>query len=82
MTMGSSAESYLGIWDEVENWKHRYEKFIVMHVFLPPPTGSATQVTIKLVRTPTSNKGARVVKVISASQVKQEVSNSQPLVPL
>ena len=53
-----------------------------MHVFLPPPTGSATQVTIKLVRTPTSNKGARVVKVISASQVKQEVSNSQPLVPL
>ena len=45
-------------------------------MFRHPPTGSATQVTIKLVRTPTSNKGARVVKVISASQVKQEVSNS------
>lgn len=36
--------------------------------------GSATQVTIKLVRTATSNKGLRVVKVISASQVKQENS--------
>lgn len=39
--------------------------------------GSATQVTIKLVRKSTINKGARVMKVISASQVKQEVSHSR-----
>ncbi|KAL9971414.1 hypothetical protein ACROYT_G023934 [Oculina patagonica] len=37
--------------------------------------GSGTQVTIKLIKNPTNSKGARVVKVISASQVKRENSD-------
>jgi len=37
--------------------------------------GSGTQVTIKLLRNPTSNKDARTIKVISTSQVKRENFN-------
>ncbi|KAJ7393599.1 hypothetical protein OS493_006584 [Desmophyllum pertusum] len=37
--------------------------------------GSETQVTIKLIKNPTNNKDSRVVKEISAPQVKRENSN-------
>lgn len=37
--------------------------------------GSETQITIKLTRNPTNNRGARDVKAIGPSQIKQENSN-------
>lgn len=52
-------------------------KYLTRFTHLSLLAGSETQITIKLTRNPTNNRGARDVKAIGPSQIKQEVNGSR-----
>lgn len=52
-------------------------KYLTRFTHLSLLAGSETQITIKLTRNPTNNRGARDVKAIGPSQIKQEVNSSR-----